>query len=166
MSIKDLIPWKREADAPVRHSPSPFLSLQREFNRLFDEFWDEWGIVNPDMPGTFTTRFQPRVDVEETPDAYRVTAEVPGMDEKDIEVELHQNTLVLKGEKKEEHEKKEGGYVRHERRSGSFQRIITLPAEVQYEHAKAAYRQGVLTITLPKTAEVVSQRKRIQITTE
>lgn len=166
MSIKDLIPWKRETDVPIRQSSSPFLSLQQEFNRLFDEFWDEWGVVNPDNPAKFMAHFKPRVDVEETAEAYRVTAEIPGMDEKDIELELHQNTLVLKGEKKEEHEKKEGAYVRHERRSGSFQRIINLPAEVQYDKAEATYRQGMLTITLPKTAEIVSQRKRIQITSE
>jgi HSP20 family protein len=162
MSIKDLIPWRSGREVPARQSAFPLLSLQRDFNRLFDDFWKEWEGISPDYPAFV----QPRVNVEETADAYRVTAEIPGMDEKDIELELHRNTIILKGEKKEEHEGTEGGYIRHERRSGSFQRVITLPEEITKDTVEAKYRQGVLTITLPKTAEVRSQRKRINITTE
>uniref|UniRef100_A0A7C4L384 Hsp20/alpha crystallin family protein n=1 Tax=Bellilinea caldifistulae TaxID=360411 RepID=A0A7C4L384_9CHLR len=118
--------------------------------RLFDEEWD-----------TFT----PRVDVKETDKKVIVTAELPGLDEKDIEISISGDALILRGEKRQEEEEKGEDYYRMERRYGSFQRVIPLPCEVQVDKAEASYRKGVLTVELPKTPEAQSARKIIPIKT-
>jgi HSP20 family protein len=101
--------------------------------------------------------------VKETDAEYQVTAELPGLDEKDVKVELHGATLVLEGEKKEEHEEKKSGYVWSERRYGSFRRDIPLPEEVDREKIKAAFKKGVLTVTLPKTPAARKTRRKIDV---
>ncbi len=166
MSIRDLIPWKRDQGYAVGPEQSPLLSFQQEFNRLFDEFWNEWGMMTPDGGAGGMRAFQPRVNVQESDDAYAISAEIPGMDEKDLSIELQGNTLLLKGEKKMEEEKKEGGYIRRERRSGSFQRVITLPVEVEHEKATASYKKGILQITVPKAEKARTTRRQIEIQSE
>jgi len=94
-----------------------------------------------------------------------VTAELPGLDEKDIEISISGDALILRGEKRQEEEEKGEDYYRMERRYGSFQRVIPLPCEVQVDKAEASYRKGVLTVELPKTPEAQSARKIIPIKT-
>jgi len=166
MSITDLIPWKRgEREVPVRREEerSPF-ALQQEMNRLFDEFFRGWGLApfrGFDEP---LDAFSPRVDVVESDKEVAVSAELPGMDEKEIDVSISRGVLTISGEKREEKEDKGKNYYRMERSYGSFQRSIPLPSEVDEGKAEATFNKGVLTITLPKTAEA-QVRKRIPIRT-
>ena len=122
-------------------------SLQKEMNRLFDRFfepaWDEF----PVLAGEWT----PRLDVSDTKEALIVKAEVPGIEPKEIHVSLQDQVLTIKGEKKQEKEEKDEHYYRMERSYGSFQRSLRLPVPVAGEKVTAKFKDGVLTITLPKT---------------
>ncbi len=104
----------------------------------------------------------PRFDLSETDDAFEVTAELPGMEEKDIDVSVENGILTVKGEKKEECEKRERNYYLAERRYGSFQRTFSLPG-LDWEKAKACFKKGVLCLTLPKTPEAKTHRMKIEV---
>jgi HSP20 family protein len=139
----------------------PFLAMQRRMNRLFDDF------MAP-LPGLLTyeemgASFTPRVDVEEDEKEVRVTAELPGMDAKDIDISIHRDVLTLRGEKSSEHEEKKGQYHRIERSYGSFERQIPLGMEVDAGKAEAEYKNGVLTVTLPKPAGEAAKTRRIKV---
>jgi len=132
-------------------------------NRMFDNlFRDPLGPLSLRESGMFG-EFTPSVDVVESDAEFKVTAELPGMDVKDIQISLEQDTLVLSGEKKSEHEEKAKGYHRLERSFGSFQRVIPLTTEVDENKVDAQFRNGVLTITLPKTPAAVKTSKKIAI---
>jgi HSP20 family protein len=154
---------------PVR--AHPIASLRREIDRLFDDFAAPlW----PAARGLFDDRFwrfprlelaTPAVDVTENEAEYLISAELPGVDEKDVEVTLSGDVLTLKGEKKEETEKKGKGYHVSERRFGSVQRSFSLPPGVEPDKISAQFAKGVLTITLPKGAQARKQPKRIEVKT-
>ena len=130
---------------------------------LFDNFYRGFDI------GPFESRlgaFSPKVDVTENDKEIKISAELPGMDEKDIEVSLHNDMLTIKGEKKEEKEDKGKDYYRMERSYGSFLRTIPLPAEVETDKVEAKFKKGVLSITLPKTAKAVAETKKIAVKVE
>lgn len=160
MPITDLVPWKRgEKQVPVRRQEEhPLSSIQGEFDRLFDEFFGGFGLA-PSGP------FVPQVDVVEGDREIKVSAELPGLDEKEVEVTLSNNVLTISGEKKEEKEDRGKNYYRMERSYGSFQRSISVPLEVDTGQVEATFKQGVLTITLPKTA-AAQKRKRIPVKTK
>jgi HSP20 family protein len=165
MTMRDRMRWGRR-DLPVRREPpeSPFLALQDEMNRLFDRFWHGVPAETPEglwpwAPGGFA----PRVDVTETDNDIRVSVELPGMDEKDVEVTLSRDALTIKGEKKEETETKREGYVHTERHYGSFRRTVPLPREVVADKAEATFRKGVLTVTLPKTEAVKTATRKVEV---
>jgi len=168
MSIRDLVPWsRRRSSVPVRsEGVDPFLDFQRDMNRLFDRFF---GGIFPapfedfDLP---LTGFSPRVDVAETDDEVQVTAELPGMEEKEIEVTLDGDALRIRGEKKAENERKDGEVFRSERYYGAFDRVVPLPCEVENGKAEAEFKNGVLTVTLPKTERSRSRRRKIEIRTK
>lgn len=142
----------------------------RRWDRMFDSFFNR-ALGNWGMQPTWGTTgglstlstFTPAINVAESDGEYRVTAELPGMDEKDIELSLHRDHLTIKGEKKQEHEEKGNGYHRVERSYGSFQRTIPLPQEIDADKVAANFQKGVLTITLPKLPEVQSGARRIAI---
>jgi HSP20 family protein len=142
----------------------PFGSFQREMNKLFDDFFGGFEL-SPWAPleRRLTAAFNPRVDVSETDKEIKVSAELPGMDDKDIDVSLTRDTLTIKGEKKEEKEEKEKDYYRVERSYGSFTRSIPLPVEVDTDKVQATFRKGVLEITLPKSAKVIQETKKISV---
>ncbi|HOO00352.1 MAG TPA: Hsp20/alpha crystallin family protein [Syntrophales bacterium] len=147
-----------------REEEHPFLSLQREMNRLFDDFFRGAG-----MPSLFEGeggRFYPSVDVRDAEGEIIVQAELPGMDDKDIEVLLTDNALTIKGEKKEEKEDKGKGYYHMERTFGAFSRTIPLPGGVDTKKAEAKFKKGVLTISLPKTEEAKAKVKKIAVKSE
>lgn len=164
MAFTDLIPWKRGTTALAKSSPDNiFSALQREMNSLFDEFWRSWGGVPAAMP---RATFSPSINVHENAKEYRVSAELPGLTEKDIKVELSGNTLMITGEKKEEHEEKRGTTVYTERSYGSFARSVPLPSTVDRNKVKAQFKNGVLTVTLPKTAQAKAAHKQIPVKAE
>ena len=105
----------------------------------------------------------PQLDMTEDDQAFHLQVELPGMDEKDVEVTLRNHTLTIKGEKKEEKETKEKDVHRRERAYGYFRRSVELPAEVDADKISATYRKGVLTIDLPKTQQAQQQAKRIEV---
>lgn len=153
-----------EKRVPVRREEySPFSLFRNEMNRLFDNFFRGFDIE------PFEKRlgsFYPDIDVTETDKEIKVSAELPGMDDKDIDVSLTKNALTLKGEKKEEKEEKKKDYYRMERSYGSFSRTIHLPVEIDTEKAKAQFKKGVLIITLPKTTKAIKETKKISIKAE
>ena len=142
----------------------PFGSFQREMNRLFDNFFggfnlSSWAPFERGVGQTFT----PRVDVSETDKEITVSAELPGMEEKDIDVSLTRDALTIKGEKKEEKEEKGKDYYRMERSYGSFSRSIPLPVEVDTDKVEATFKKGVLEITLPKTAQAIKETRKVPL---
>ena len=163
MAIKDIIPWFSEK--PSIESNNSLLALQNEFNNLFDNFWRDRNFSSEIFEKELT-KFQPNINIAENDNNYVVSAELPGMDEKNIELELKGNTLILKGEKKEEYEEKKKGNVYSERRYGSFFRQIPLPDEVEIEKVEAKFKNGVLNIELPKTEKAKTSHKQIEIKAE
>lgn len=171
MAIKDLVPRlvRGREQVPVRHvSNDPFQDLQRQMNRLFDEFFGDYPVAaRGGSPwGLAAAGFTPRVDVAETARDVTVSAELPGMDEKDITVELADDALTLRGERKEEKEDKGRNWYTREQSYGTFRRTVALPASVDGGKAKASFRKGVLTVTVPKRPEEQAQRKTIKIQAE
>lgn len=163
MAMTDLIPWKRNDNnrALTRQATDPFALLRQEIDQMFNGVVGDWtgrSMFNPNMPA-----FMPNVDVKETAKEIRVTAELPGLDEKDLEVSLLDGLLSIKGEKREEHEEEKGETYRSERQYGAFQRTIQLPAEVDANRVKASFKRGVLNVVLPKTKEAHPNRRVIRI---
>jgi len=149
----------------------PFEALHDEIDRLFDEYghaFPRWsfGRRRVGLRPFWRTAFEavPAVDVVENETSYQFIAELPGLDEKDVEVSMADNVLTIKGEKKDEKEEKKKEYYRAERRFGSFRRSFELPAGVDQNKIEANFQKGVLTITLPKTAEAQKKAKKIPIT--
>lgn len=138
----------------------PFRSLQREMDRLFNQFSRD--LYWPRLDGE-TESATPLVDVAETDEGLTVTAELPGMDEKDIEVDLTNNVLTVKGEKKAEKEEKKADYHFRERSYGSFSRSVAVPFDVDPDQVKAAFSKGVLTIALPRPPEAKRKTKKIAV---
>jgi len=166
MSVRDLIPWGREESrAPSlfrSDERDPFLSLHREVNRLFDEVFRGFDGGLPSVgKASFFGGNWPSVEISDNDKEIKVTAEVPGLDEKDIEVLLNDGVLTLKGEKRSETEDKDRQFS--ERNYGRFERRIPLGYEIEEDEVDARFKNGVLTVTLPKTAKAQSQARRIEI---
>ncbi len=144
--------------------PSIF-NLRDQFDRMFDSMMRGWPMPWRDAPrlDLAGADFAPRVDTAETDAAYEVTAELPGVNEKDIKVSLEDNVLSISGEKKAEREERKKDYVMSERSYGSFKRAFTLPDNVDAEKIAAKFEKGVLKVTLPKTTPTPSKQREIPI---
>lgn len=148
------VPVKQSALAPA-DTPDVWSSLRSEMDRLLDTFTGRFG-VTPFLStrfGSLSGVLSPAVDITEEEGAFKVSAEVPGMAEKEIRVSLSGDTLTIKGEKRQEREEKGKNRYLSERSYGEFQRAFSLPADVDREKIEAAFANGVLTVTLPKTAK-------------
>jgi HSP20 family protein len=150
--------------------PDVWQSLRNEMDRLFDRFGSGFGL--PSLRRMFDTEpawrssfsfSMPAIDMSEDEKAYKISAELPGMDSKDIDVSMAGDMLVLKGEKRQEKEEKDRNYHFSERAYGSFQRSFELPASVDRDKISADFSKGVLTITLPKTATAQQPTKKIEV---
>jgi len=160
MGFRDLVPWSKNQTVSQRgEQGNPFLTLHREMNRLFDDMWNNGfgGRLPTLMEGRFSW---PSLELSETDKALKVTCELPGLDQKDIEAELANGVLVIRGEKKVENDG--DGKVFSERYYGSFERHVALEG-VDEDKAEASFKNGVLTITLPKSKKAQSDVKRIAI---
>ena len=162
---------KKTAPVPAA-APDAWRSFRTEMDRLFDRFAGGWGMPSLrrmfDVEPAFRyessfTMPSPAVDIAEDDAGYRVTAELPGMTEKEIEVVLSDGMLTLKGEKKQEKEQKEKNFYLSERSYGSFQRSFTLPEGVDRDKISADFAKGVLTISMPKTAKAKEAAKKIEV---
>ena len=160
MQIKDLIPWARKNGAPEAKTEesNPIAALQRDMNRLFENFWSRMGDLDWPWGGG-----EAKSDVVETKDAVEVSIELPGMDMKDVEVTVTDDMLTVKGEKKIERQEEKKGYYLSERSYGAIYRTIPLPPGVDGEKAEASFKNGVLTIRLPQTPEAQAKVKRIEV---
>ncbi|MDX1686693.1 MAG: Hsp20/alpha crystallin family protein [Candidatus Promineifilaceae bacterium] len=163
MRISDLVPW-RGSRAPARREEEDGESLhdvRREMNRLFDDFFRGGDLMAPLERGrTFT----PSVNVTESDEAIEVTAELPGMNEDDIDLTLSRKGLTIRGEKREEKEDEGRNYYTRERSYGYFQRSIPVSVDaIDQEKVEATFDKGVLTITLPKHEKAQSATKRIEV---
>lgn len=166
------LPVKTEAQAPapVTTPWGSFDALRREIDQVFDNFG--FGALrlpfarqalNLDALREKAWNVAPAVDVAEKETEYEITAELPGLDEKDVEVKLANGTLTIKGEKKESKEQREKDYYLSERRYGSFQRSFRVPEGVEADKIEASFAKGVLTVKLPKTAAARQAEKKIDV---
>lgn len=152
MNLKSLIPVGRD-----RSVASPFMSLQREIDRLFEDFSRGFPII----AGNGATGLMPSMDVTETDKEIEITAELPGLEEKDVQINIADNILTIRGEKKAEKEQKDKNYRLVERSYGSFERTLELPEGVNADAIKANISKGLLKVTVPKPAP--TQAKKIEV---
>jgi len=157
---------------PAPATPDAWRSFRTEMDRLMDRFAGGFGLPSLqrmfDMASPFGIERMvnipnPAMDVTEDADGYKVTAELPGMDEKEIEVALTDGMLTIKGEKKLEKEETDKDYYLSERSYGSFRRSFALPEGVDADKVGATFAKGVLTVTLPKTAVAKSEAKKVEV---
>ena len=155
MNMRDLIPWGGSNLAAGRGDVgNPVWSLHREMNRLFDDF-------HRGFTGAAGGLGWPHMDVAETETEYRVTAELPGLEEKEVEVTLNGSVLTLKGEKEVEQES--GNRAVSERYYGRFQRSIELGDDIDRDNVSASMKNGLLSVVLPKRPDASAAAKRIEI---
>ncbi len=161
MAITNLMPWRRkEHKVPVnREEEHPLALFERDMERMFDEFFSGFGLAPFDFWGTRWSDFSPQVDIVDGEKEIKVSVELPGLDEKDIDVSLSRDTLTISGEKRQEKEDKGKNYYRMERSYGAFKRIIPIPCEVKTEAVEATFKNGVLNIVLPKATEGQCRQK-------
>jgi len=147
--------------AVVRWNPfQDLVSLQERMNRLFEQTLDRSrGEREVMVAGTWA----PAVDIYETPESIVLQAELPGLGKDDIDIQVRDNVLTLKGERRSEKEVKEGNYLRVERAYGGFQRAFTLPAAVQADKIRAVFKDGVLDVSIPKAEEAKPKQIKIEV---
>ena len=153
MNLKSLMPVGR--DRGIAAPASPFMSLQREIDRLFDDFTRGF----PSFPSFSDGKsaMLPSMDVTETDKEIEITAELPGLEEKDVQINVADNLLTIRGEKKAEKEEKDKDYRLIERSYGSFERTLELPDGVNADAIQASIAKGVLKVTIPKPAPAQSK---------
>ena len=180
MELKQLAPWnwfKRENDEagsllPVNRRaagyPEPLARFHDEFDQLFETMLQGFPFAPTMLPslsrsGAGPMWLKPSVDIESTDKAYTITAELPGVDEKEIEVNLSGDTLTIRAKKEQQKEEKNKNYYCVERSYGAFQRQLSLPEDADPEGVKAAYKNGVLTLTVPRKAAKADSTRQIEI---
>jgi len=185
MSLKKLIPWnwfKREEEdsgqaIPVQRNMdydrayaigNPIGQLHHEMERLFDRFFHSFGMGKSGyeslpFPRLTDGLLKPTLDLGATDKAYTVTVEIPGVDEKDIKLEIINDSLTIRGEKKQETEEKDKNFYRLERSYGSFQRVLSLPEDINQDGVKANFKKGILTVTMPRKALPKADVKQIAV---
>lgn len=178
MDLKKWSPWnwfkkedEREANpgnpVPVQRYDNPVMRLHQEVDRMFDEAFRGFGMPSLFEPLRLTNEFRgmlkPKLDIAETNEQYIISVEVPGVDEKDIQVSLQGDTLTISGEKKQEQEHKDANVHSIERSYGSFQRVLSLPSDAEANQVKAKFKNGVLTLTVLKNPAQRSEGRLIEI---
>ena len=184
MDIKKMAPWNWFKDeeegggstvpvartkfqiSPFESSQHPMMQLHREMDRLFENAFRGFGIspFKTEFPSlTSTGLLKPQVDVAVSEKEYSIAVEVPGVDEKDVKVEIANNTMTIRGEKKQEKEEKEKNFYCMERSYGSFQRVLSLPEDADDEKVKAEFKKGILNIRVPRKELPKSDVKKVEI---
>ena len=166
----NLTPWTGRRLPARREEEHPAQSLHREMNRLFEDFFRSPAFEHfgefPAFPAEQSWGdVTPRIDMSETEKELLVKVELPGMTEKDVTISINKDLLTISGEKKQEKEQTEKGWYRMERQYGSFSRSIPLPYEIESDKAEAVYKNGVLSIKLPKSAMQQRSTKNITVKT-
>ncbi len=165
MIMRDLIPWGRNLQTTpsrYREEGDPFMTLHREMNRLFDDVFRGFDVAPfGSLSGVGRMAGWPSVEVSETDKDVRISAELPDLDDKDVEVLMGDGVLTIRGKKKSEVEDKERAFS--ERTYGRFERRIPLSWDVEEDTIEASFKNGVLTVTMPKSAQASSHVKRIAV---
>ena len=161
MNIKNLLPAARKPAG--RDDDHPFYSLQNQMNSLFDDFFSGFDVAPRSLAGGFGA-FVPSVDIKESDKDFTIYVELPGVDEKDVEVTVAGDSVTIKGEKKEEKEDKGKNYYYMERSYGSFHRTIPLTAQTDASKATASFKNGVLSVAVPKSQLNKAKGTKIPIT--
>ncbi len=154
---------KPSEQEPARATPEiwePFAALRRDMEQRFADLWRGFGLGTPALTGQTA---MPRIDVSETDAEVKIEAELPGVEEKDVEILLEDRRLTIRGEQRREKEEKKPNFHVIERARGSFARSIMLPFEAKPDQVKASFAKGLLTVTVPKPPEVKAKTKRIPI---
>ncbi len=158
MAIRDIVPFRRRS--VLKRWEDPFRSLIEEMESIWDRFVSNFDIEPWEgRPGYFS----PRIDFSETDKEYLIKAELPGLDEKDVEVLLEDDAITIRGEKKEDREERGKDYYYRERRFGSFSRVLPLPDNIDRDKIEAKFKNGLLTLKLPKTKEASRNVKKIEV---
>ncbi len=185
MNINQLAPWnwfKKEdemkgaslpvrRDAPTAYSLHPFEQMHREMDRMFDDFFRNFDLPSRWRSGSFAPAWgadqwlKPSVDITSTDKEYAIHVELPGVTGDDVNVELTGNTLKIRGEKRQETEDKGRDYYTTERSYGSFQRVLSLPEDADENGVAATFKNGVMTITVPRKETPQSSARQIEIKT-
>jgi HSP20 family protein len=170
MTLKEMVPWRwgglrrwEEGERPLQMFGREIDTLHRDMDRLFEDFMR--GSIRP-LQMTETWGFgdiAPTLDVTEDEKAFRIAVELPGMDDKDIDVTLTEGLLTIRGEKKQEKEDKGKDFYRKERTFGAFRRALPIPGDVDETKIDASFKKGVLNIVLPKTEEARSKIRHINV---
>lgn len=185
MEIKKWMPWnwfeKEEKDTgktvPVRRedahdqrvaSPIALQNFHREVDRIFDQAFRGFGLSQPWLDGVLWPRMadgmlKPILDLSATDKEYTIAVEIPGVDEKDVKLEIANDILTIRGEKKHEKEEKDKNFYRVERSYGSFQRVLSLPEDADQDAVKATFKRGILTISMPRKAMPQADVRKIEI---
>jgi len=184
MNIKKLAPWnwfkKEEEDAakavpvrgnhtrPLEYEQHPVTRIHREIDRMFDSVFRDVNRWPMELEGSGFPAFgddilKPTVDIGATEKAYTISVEIPGVDEKEIHIELSGNALTIRGEKRQETADEERNFYRIERAYGAFQRVLSLPEDAVQEEIRARFKKGVLTITVPRKSVPKADVRRIEV---
>ncbi|RMH47841.1 MAG: Hsp20/alpha crystallin family protein [Gammaproteobacteria bacterium] len=179
MNVKKLVPWNWFKDEQTHNENAlmtmsasrswleAFNQLQRDMDRLFDHVFHSFGMTAPLATeaafGAGQLLFRPNVDIRGGDKNYEIDVELPGVDEKDIKLELVGNRLVIRGEKQLERKTEDENVYQIERSYGRFERVLTLPDDADAEHIEAQFKNGVLTITLPRQIKSEEQGRVIEI---
>ncbi|MCX7998888.1 MAG: Hsp20/alpha crystallin family protein [Leptospiraceae bacterium] len=170
MGLRDIIPWGKGTEKPVEGEKtlSPFDALHREINRVFDHFFDDF--YTPTRYGLSSLRgasgFYPKFNISENEKEINLEVELPGLEEKDVEVSVDKGILTVKGEKKFQKEEKNENYHLVEHSYGSFQRSLQLPENANVNEITAKMKNGVMKITVPKDPKAETSVKKIAIKSE
>lgn len=177
MKLKKFSPWnwlRKEAagqsgEVPVVQRGStpthPLSGLHQEIDRLFDQTLREFGTGFPSLfeRGNLPEFFRPSLDISESPEEYTIKVEAPGVDRDDVSITVEDDALIIRGEKREENRREEEAYHYTERSYGSFQRVLALPEDADRDKVNASFRDGVLTITVGRSASAREGAKQIDI---
>ncbi len=172
MNLKKWSPWNwigKEDTAGNGHSVpvhvkqgyvNPMEKFHHEIDQMFDGMAHGFGFQ---PPTSVTGLLKPQLDIQEKDNQFLISVEVPGVDEKDIEISIDEDTVTIRGEKKQQHEEKKGKYHRIERTYGAFQRVLTLPENADGEHIRAQFNKGVLTLKIDKLEKQTMRGQPIEI---
>ncbi|MCB1529489.1 MAG: Hsp20/alpha crystallin family protein [Rhodospirillales bacterium] len=161
MTLNEFIHWNRPSNVPVQRRSRfghSLMSLQEDMDRLLHDFFG-----GTSLPAWAKEQAFPAVDIIEDGEIFKVKAELAGMNPDDVEISVTDGFLTLKGEKKEEKEEKDENYLRRETSYGSFQRTISLPETANCDKAEASFKNGVLSIEVPKKAGAIQKPKKLKI---
>lgn len=164
MTLRDLVNWEKSFSIPVLkgNNGDPFLRLQEEMNQLFDHLYKNTGMYATSWSKSGTS-FAPATNVIENEKQFKIEAELPGISPENLDISITKESLIIKGERKEEKKEENENYLHHETSYGSFYRQLPLPQTADTEKAEASFKNGILTIEISKKADAAHKPRKLEI---